>query len=128
MTCNGCGNTEATRTKTYSDGMEFCDQCGRVGTPWVPDVFWDGKEEHGLPDGPDGKPIVFGSKVEKAVYLKQKGLKESGDRVHGYYWTGSQIEPKKESAMKALQKVKQMGKDVRRREYLRIINENNHKA
>lgn len=128
MTCGGCGNTKAFRTRTFQDGTEFCDRCGQVGTPWVPDVYWDGKPEINLPDGPDGKPRVFGSKVEKAVFLKQHGLVEAGDKIRGGYGVSRPIEQKSDSALRALQKVKEMGKDVRRQEYLRILHERKKEA
>lgn len=94
----------------------------------LPDVYWDGKPEHNLADDPlTGKPRVFGSKAEKARYLQQRGLSEAGDRVHGGYASAMDVRhttvDDRTSALKALQHVKQMGRDVRRQEYLRIVKE-----
>ena len=99
--------------------------------PAMPDVFFDGKPEHGLPDDPvTGKPRVFGSKQEKARYLQEAGLREAGDRRGGSYLTPRAIEnsdferpQNHDSAMRAIKQVKEMGQDVRRQAYLKIIKE-----
>jgi hypothetical protein len=124
MICGGCGNTKAFRT--YSgNGWEVCDKCDNVAAPWVPDVYWDGTPEHGLSDDPKtGQTRVFGSKVEKAIFLKQNHLVEAGDRVKGSMVLTTRGETKREvgraDAEKALFHVKQMGRDYRRQEFLRI--------
>lgn len=128
-TCTNCGNPRPVKTVSGT-GWERCDQCSDMRGASVPDVYWDGKEEHGLADDPvTGKPRVFGSKAEKAAYLKERGLSEAGDRVHGSFVTAAQREQaakanERESVLRALQKVRQMGADVRRQAYLKIVSEN----
>lgn len=78
-------------------------------------------------DPKTGKPIVFGSKAEKAAYLKAHGLKEAGDRIGGAPATvlGHSVprDNPREAAMKALAEVGKMGKAYRRQEFLRIQKE-----
>lgn len=129
MECSGCGNKKA--YKTYSgDGWEVCNECGSPPTVLQPDVYWDGKPEHGLPDDQKtGKPMVFGSKLEKAIYLKQNHLREAGDRVKGskiHHTRGEHSADSvksRDAVMSALAHVKNMGADYRRQEYLRITRE-----
>lgn len=94
----------------------------------VPDVYWDGKPEEGLADDPvTGKPRVFGSKGEKAAYLKERGLQEAGDRMNGappsILSQAPQRTDSRHEVRMALKKVREMGRDVRRQEYLRITKE-----
>ena len=100
--------------------------------PSLPDVYWDGKPEHGLADDPlTGKPRVFGSRQEKAQYLRDHNLVEAGDRKGGSPLTPRPIEngdfeqrpANSDSARKALHFVSQMGQDVRRQAYLKILKE-----
>jgi hypothetical protein len=101
--------------------LRYCRLCVS-GTVKVHDVYWDGKEEHGLADGPDGKPRVFGSKGEKAAYLKERGLVEAGDRIRGSFPTVEEP-PKVDSraaVREALRKVAQTPAHKRREEFLRI--------
>lgn len=105
----------------------YCKSC-RSTKAAVPDVFWDGKPEENLADDPvTGQPRVFSSKAEKSAYLKERGIMEAGDRVHGAPLMVSQQEPPKKDSrpdvMMALKQVKEMGQDVRRQEYLRIVKE-----
>jgi len=89
-------------------------------------VYWDGKPEENLADDPvTGQPPVFFSKGHKAAYLKSRGIVEAGDRVHGapaMTSTPPKLDSRHEVRM-ALKKVSEMGRDVRRQEYLRIIKE-----
>lgn len=104
----------------------FCKECRNPKT-YVPDVFWDGKPEENLANDPrTNKPIEFLSKGQKARYLKERGLMEAGDKYHGAPVSFSQNQNRqvvnsKEEVFKALKKVKEMGRDARRREYLKII-------
>lgn len=133
MRCDGCGNEKAYRTftrwdKYLKEKIETCDRCGEVASVGVPDVYWDGKPEHGLADDPlTGKPRVFSSRQEKAAYLKERGLSEAGDRVRGAYVTPGSAQGvdrrDPEIARRALHQVGQMGADVRRQEYYRILKE-----
>lgn len=127
MICDGCGNKTARRIRRYLDGTEICDGCGGIQTvAGVPDVYWDGKPEINLADGPDGKPRTFSSKGEKSRYLKEHGLIEAGDRVRGSLVTGLESPARKDSreqVREALHRVKSMGRDVRRQEVLRIVKE-----
>lgn len=106
-------------------------------TPGMPDVYWDGKPEHGLPDDPKtGKPMVFSSKAEKAAYLKANGLVEAGDRVNGSKpnivqqqaqaeaeYHAKSVENDREMARQALAEVRKMGIDYRRQQVLKILKE-----
>lgn len=125
MVCGSCGNAKAYKTVS-GEGWEYCDRCGEVPKVAVPDVYWDGKEEHGLADDPTlGRPRVFGSKGEKAAYLRTRGLAEAGDRVHGAPPSVRSAESRESgmSADQAVRLVRNMGADVRRREFNRIMKE-----
>lgn len=94
------------------------------------DVFWDGRPEETLADGPDGKPITFLSRGQKARYLKERGIYEAGDRFHGAPFTGSVSRDKgaesREMSRKvaeARRKVESMGRDVRRQAVLKVIHD-----
>lgn len=106
----------------------FCVDCVSPQSG-IPDVFWDGKPEENLADDPvTGKPRVFFSKGQKAEYLKARGLAEAGDRVHGapVQLGRDQMAPKvdtRHEVRMALKKVKEMGADRRRQEFLRIRRE-----
>lgn len=127
--CRGCGNQEAYMINSFVGGPEYCNKCGGATPINIPDVYVDGKPEINLPDDPrTGKPPVFTSKIDKALYLKKHHLVEYFGREHG----GPAIPPSvpssnrvedRESVLKALSHVKQMGRDYRRQEYLRIIKE-----
>jgi len=115
MLCNGCGNDKAYKTISVDD-FEYCDRCGEFSSRALPDVYWDGKPEHGLADDPvTGKPRVFSSKMEKARYLKERGLVEG--------WAKNPTDVRKngrEEAISALKEVSKWGKDYRRQQFLRI--------
>jgi hypothetical protein len=105
----------------------FCRWCVS-GTVSDPDVFWDGKPEENLADDPvTGKPRVFISKGQKAAYLKDHGLMEAGDSVHGapvmFHREHSRKPDSRHETLMAIKKIKEMGQDVRRQEYLRIKKE-----
>ena len=94
----------------------------------VPDVYFDGKPEINLADDPTtGKPRVFSSRGEKAAYLKERGICEAGDKVRGApVMLHKEKPPKLDSrheVQMALKRVKEMGRDVRRQEYLKIQKE-----
>ena len=114
MLCNGCGNDKAYRT-FQGDGFEICDKCGDAPTVFCPDVYFDGKPEHGLADDPNtGKPRVFNSKGEKARYLREHNL------VEGWHKTEQKQESARVSAERALAEVRKMGAEFKRQEFLRI--------
>jgi len=127
MNCSGCGNNKDI-VFWVTDGKEerrYCRGC-RSPKNYVPDVFWDGKPEVNLADDPNtGKPRVFSSKGEKAAYLKERGLREAGDKVRGapvmiHQNQNIRTDSKHEVKM-ALKRVKEMGIDRRRQEYYRIM-------
>lgn len=133
--CNGCHNTRDFETEygmlvaTAKEGIKrICRLC-RKPKVFVPDVYWDGKPEENLADDPNtGKPVSFRSPGEKAAYLREKGLAEAGDRVHGAPVEFNKMlpEPVVDSQREvkiALKHVREMGRDVRRQEYLRITKE-----
>lgn len=94
MECSGCGNKSAFRINIgYCNNEqgekvkhEICDECGKPSSPWIPDVFFDGKLENNLVDK-QGNKVTFGSKREKAIYLKQNNMNERGDKIHGSHWS-----------------------------------------
>lgn len=142
MECK-CGNKEATRWRTgffkneagAREPYEYCEKCGDVGHVVLHDVFWDGKPEENLADGPDGKPIVFISRGQKARYLKERGICEAGDRFHGA--PVSTVGGRDKAAdrrkwhtqvIEARKKVESMGRDVRRQALLKVIKESRQYA
>ena len=131
--CDGCDRISAhvdlkrcvITSEVNSRFLRFCRYCCDSKAS-VPDVFWDGRPEINLADGPDGNPLTFSSKHEKARYLKANGIMEAGDKVRGSFPTvtnNPQRVDMRDAARKALAQVKQMGKDVRRQEFLRITKE-----
>lgn len=128
--CCSCQNEKDDRDCRYwvwtqkKEEFKYCKDC-TTSKPSVPDVYWDGKPEHGLADDPiTGQPRVFLSKGQKAHYLKERGLQEAGDRVRGgpvmlHREQNKQVN-NREQVKKALAEVKKMGRDYRRQEYLRI--------
>ena len=133
--CNACEkdrdfDTEYSLLIICVDGKtvkRYCREC-RSPKAVPPDVYWDGKPEHNLADDPmTGRPRVFMSKGQKAAYLKERGIMEAGDRVHGAPIMAHKEQERKPvsraDVQESLRKVRQMGKDVRRQEYLRIQKE-----
>lgn len=131
--CNGCEIT-----KDFSECriwiapvkgsmQRFCKEC-KSGSATVYDVYFDGKPEVNLADDPiTGKPRTFSGRAEKAYYLKQRGISEAGDRVHGAPIQAHQNQnikvDRNGDVRKALRQVKEMGQDVRRQAYLKAIKE-----
>ena len=130
--CDGCLKDQSyselgvTIITVYNEYKRFCRSC-RSPKSVAYDIFWDGKPEENLADDPQtGQPPVFFSKGQKAAYLREKGICEAGDRVHGAPVTLVGQKHKVDSrpqVREALHKVKQMGVDARHREYNRIIKE-----
>ena len=135
MTC-GCGNENAvhysarfvkneTGQNVY---VESCEKCGDAGNVWLPDVYFDGKPEENLADGPDGKPRSFASKRDKAIYLKSQGICEAGDTFHGAPFTSLVSEDResrrrriKQEVVEARRKVQSMSPEYRHNEFMRIM-------
>lgn len=91
MICSGCGNENARRVRIVydeDDRIETCEDCGRLTSLYYPDVYFPG-EPYMDPNlvrptdvhSPDG--ILVRSKRHKAALLREQGLVERGDRVHG---------------------------------------------
>lgn len=130
MICNGCGNTKAYRcTSWHENGMmlECCDRCGTAKSVAMDDVFWDGKPEINLADDPvTGKPPVFGSRQEKARYLKKRGLVQVDGRNHGGLGYGQQsgaVDDWRPKIRETRKMVESMGRDVRRQKIWKMIKE-----
>lgn len=92
MHCNGCDSDQAAHTKTgcKPDGTlwEICDICSNVAPVWLPDMYLGtsgGIQTDENLCGDDGNPIPFQTKREKAIIVKQLGLRqsESAERQHG---------------------------------------------
>jgi hypothetical protein len=84
--CGNCDNKTAYRWKvTYGKygRREECDRCGNVGTTWQPDVYFPGI--HKDPNIVDnmGNEILIESKQHKATLMRERGMREANDRVHG---------------------------------------------
>ena len=134
--CDGCEKEKdfykefvfmTTTKEGTGKNLRFCRNCRTVRVSF-PDIYFDGKPEENLADDENGKPRVFASKGQKASYLKERGIMEAGDRVHGAPVQVSRNVPRGEdssnAAKMALKKVREMGKDVRRQAYLKIVKEN----
>lgn len=136
--CNGCcveKDFAECRIWVAPDKGEiqrFCKDC-KNGSATVHDVYFDGKPEENLADDPiTGRPRVFSGRSEKAYYLKERGLREAGDRVHGapvviHQNQNRRVDTKVE-VQKALRQVKEMGQDVRRQAYLKVMKEGQARA
>jgi len=130
--CNGCNRDthwDNLKRVVASDKkiQRFCKMCCNPKS-YVPDVYWDGKPEENLADDPrTGKPRIFSSKGEKSAYLKSRGIAEAGDRIHGapieiHKNQERNVDSRHEIKM-ALKQVKEMGQDVRRQAYLKVLKE-----
>lgn len=109
--------------------IEMCDGCGSVQSVRAPDVYWDGEPEHGLANDPStGQARVFGSKGEKAAYLREHNLTEAGDRERGGFksYGGPRSVDRKlnrEIVRKSLAEVKSWGQEFRKEAFLKIKKE-----
>ncbi len=86
MECGNCGNKEAHRWKVSfsKEGRhENCEGCGHVGTTWQPDVYFPGM--HKDPNIVDnmGNEILLESRQHKARLMRERGMREANDRLHG---------------------------------------------
>lgn len=111
----------------WGEGIKrYCREC-RTPKAGVPDVFWDGKPEPNLANDENGNERVFFSKGQKAAYLKERGLQEAGDRVHGapvmFHQNQNKRIDTRPQVQEALRKVMQMSPSARHREYQRIKRE-----
>lgn len=140
--CDGCDQEKdfqkdmvfmTTTKEGKGPNLRFCRTCRTVRVSF-PDVYFDGKPEENLADDPrTGKPRIFGSRGEKLAYLKSKGIMEAGDNYHGAPIQFSQNQNRKVVDSKtevqlALKRVKEMGKDQRHQEYLKIVKEGEQRA
>ena len=88
MICGGCGNQEAYRWRAHEDGSEECDECGGLGAMSIPDVYYPGPyydPNLAHPNRPweaEKGPLVT-SKEHKLALMREQGLYEKGDSVHG---------------------------------------------
>lgn len=86
-TCSSCGNANAYRQR-FSSGRWSCDGCGVSGSAYLPDVYFKGSyQDEGLTFQDRPETWMNGTKVtsrgQKAILMKQLGVREAGDRVHG---------------------------------------------
>ena len=86
MNCDGCGNNEAHRI-SYTPAGESCDKCGggRLGTFRFSDVYFAGAgfEPHLADPDKSPKGNFVRSREHKAQLMRDLGVRETGDRVHG---------------------------------------------
>lgn len=89
MTCSGCGNKDAHRI-SYSAKGESCNSCGASNNFKFSDVYFKGPGIE--PNLADPNKTQMGtmiySREHKARVMKELGVKESGDRVHGARGSG----------------------------------------
>mgnify|MGYP001566534691 CR=1 FL=1 len=128
--CETCGNKYPARRQYLNETKTWiCDGCG-ASEIYLPDVFWDGRPEENLADGPDGKPVTFLSRGQKARYLQERGIYEAGDRFHGAPFSsvsredpGAKSRRSSAAVAEARRKVESMGQDVRRQAILKVIHD-----
>lgn len=80
MICDTCGNTKAYKMQKSGDLPWLCDRCGDPGSIYFPDVYFKSGETYENLCDEKGVPIEFKSRADKAIYMKQHGLREAGDR------------------------------------------------
>ena len=84
MKCEGCGNANAMRL-SYSKHGESCNACGDPCKFRFSDVYFKGGyfDEHIAHDtkSPFGSEVR--SREHKAALMKEYGLRERGDKIHG---------------------------------------------
>jgi len=83
MVCDTCGNKHAARLRIgYHNDVryELCDECGKIPSVWLPDVFLGGKGGIQTDEtlcGKDGIPIPYSTKREKAAIMKMTGVRQA---------------------------------------------------
>ena len=92
LPCDVCKSTNyhffRIRVNDVEEISRWCSECLNEATPNLsPDVYFDASKgsnqtDPNLCDRYKG-PIPFSSKREKAAIMKQLGLRENGDKVHG---------------------------------------------
>lgn len=84
MVCNSCGNKEAYRV-SYSASGESCDGCGNLGMMKFSDVYFN--KEYFDPHIAHDTKAPYGTHIKsrqhKADVMREYGLTEKGDKVHG---------------------------------------------
>lgn len=88
--CSGCKAADGFvfwRIDGANNCFVYCRGCYYGSGPSVPDVYL-GKGsgvqyEENIADPKTGQPIPFYDKTSKLAAMKQAGVKEVGDRVHG---------------------------------------------
>lgn len=78
---------------SYSSGNESCDKCGSLPAFRFSDVYFDQKKgAQFIPNLADSNKSQLGtlvtSRSHKAQVMRELGVKESGDRVHGARGSG----------------------------------------
>jgi predicted nucleic acid-binding Zn ribbon protein len=86
MECSGCGNKSAYRVSFSSSG-ESCDKCGAatLSTFRFSDVYYKGPgfEAHLAHPEKSPKGNFVTSREHKAVLMRELGVRETGDKIHG---------------------------------------------
>ena len=84
MLCNSCGNKEAFRV-SYSANGESCDSCGNLGTVKFADVYFNKEyfDPHIAHDTKAPRGTLIKSRQHKADVMREYGISECGDRIHG---------------------------------------------
>lgn len=85
MNCGGCGNKEAYRISATPAG-ESCDKCApSLGTFHFADVYFKGPgfEPHLADPEKSPKGNFVTSRSHKAQLMRDLGVKEVGDKLHG---------------------------------------------
>ncbi len=84
MVCDNCGNVEAYRL-SFRDGSCVCNKCGNPPTVTPGDAYFRRPYFDPQIADPDKSPkgTFIESKGHKAALMRQLGIRECGDRVHG---------------------------------------------
>ena len=84
MICLNCNSTDARIWRKREDGTESCNNCSDVRRPVAYDVYFKEPyydENLANKENPHGRWVP--DKKTKAQYMKEKGIREAGDKVRG---------------------------------------------
>lgn len=90
--CRTCGSLDYNRSRIFYEGntlREFCNKCTELGNIWLPDQYLPGgvreQTDPNICNPETGKPIPFSTKREKAIIMRQLGIKyaDCNEKQHG---------------------------------------------
>ena len=89
MRCNRCGSDDSIRMRIIYDTEtnrthEICDRCGFRTSVCIPDTYFRTPYfDENLADEQHTHGQFIESKRHKAQIMRQLGIREAGDRIHG---------------------------------------------